>query len=326
LRQPLIIQCAGQSLVGTAHLRAQATTRPSGQSIGVLMLSFGQQPRSWVGDLGVAVAERTAAAGYSAFRFDMPGLGDSPGDIPVHLEVLWRSIQEGAHGPIARALVGELKRRFNLRGLVVGGFCGGAVTATFCAAQADDDILGLFMLEPEIALTPTPEVRAVHEVDTVSSFLERIDLVKRRLRSPASWRRLLSGDSDLLYWKGLLDYALARRRAARGGEVLPPDTNRRLLAAWQQCTRRHMPVLVISAGGATRRKYYAAYNMQPGRSEPDANLTWNEIENTTHAMLAGGAKRAVPDEIETWLGRHFPLDERSVGPSPQMQTLAARFT
>ena len=114
-----------------------------------------------------------------------------------------------------------------------------------------------------------------------------------------AWRRLLSGDSDLRYWKGLLDYALARRRAAREGEVQPPDTNRRLLAAWQQCTRRKLPMLVVSAASATRRKYYVAYNLRPGQSEPDDNLTWNEVENTTHAMLAGGVYLP-PSPYEAW--------------------------
>jgi pimeloyl-ACP methyl ester carboxylesterase len=306
MREAIVVQTQGHVLVGTMHTpRGQDAVVPG--ALGVLMLSFGQQPRSWVGDLGVVVADHVSDAGYRVFRFDMPGLGDSPGDVPVHLEVLWRSIQEGGHATVARALVGELKHRFALRGLIVGGFCGGAVTATFAIDPSNNDALGLFMLEPEIALTPTPEVRPMHEVDTVSSFLERVDLIKRRLRSPASWRRLFTGNSDLRYWKGLLDYAWKRRRASKQGENLPPDTNRGLLEAWAKFTGRGMPSLVISAGTPARRKYYNSYNLQPGRSDAAAHLTWHEIENTTHAMLAGGAKAAIPQQIEAWLRAHFPI-------------------
>jgi hypothetical protein len=308
MREALVVETQGHVLVGTMHApRGRDADAPGG--LGVLMLSFGQQPRSWVGDLGVVVADQVSDAGYRVFRFDMPGLGDSPGDVPVHLEVLWRSIQEGGHASAARALAGELKNRYALRGLIVGGFCGGAVTATFAVDPSNNDALGLFMLDPEIALTPTPEVREMHEVDTVSSFLERVELIKRRLRSPASWRRLLTGNSDLRYWKGLLDYALKRRRASKQGENLPPDTNHRLLEAWAACTRRGMPTLVLTPGAASRRTYYRSYNMEPGRSDPAAHLTWHEIENTTHAMLAGGSKAAVPQLIGTWLRTHFPIGD-----------------
>jgi hypothetical protein len=322
-REALVVEVPGHALVGTMHLPEE---QPAGaRPIGVLMLSFGQQPRSWVGDLGTTVADQVSAAGYPAFRFDMPGLGDSPGELPLHLEVLWRSIQDGAHEPMARALVRELKRRYGLGGLVVGGFCGGAVTAAFSIDPNSRDAVGLLMLEPEIALTPTPAARAVHHVDTQASFLERIDLVKRRLLSPGSWRRLLTGKSDMKYWKGLLDYALARRRAGQQGDNLPPDTNRRLLEAWSQCSRKRLPTLVISAGGA-RRKYYNSYNLVPGRSDPASGLTWLEVEDTTHAMLAGGAKRAVPDHIEAWLRKHFPegrLRPRSASASAERDRVMA---
>ena len=316
-REAIVVALPEYTLVGTMHTPSGWPDGP--RPIGILMLSFGQQPRSWVGDLGVAVADQVSAAGYPTFRFDMPGLGDSPGELPVHLEVLWRSIQEGAHEPMARALVRELRRRFALPGLVVGGFCGGAVTAAFAIDPNRRDAVGLFMLEPEIGFTPTGDVRTVHEVDTVASFLERIDLIKRRLRSPASWRRLLSGRSDLRYWKGLLDYALARRRASQEGVSLPPDTNRRLLDALAWCAHRRLPTLVISAGGTARRKYYNSYNFQPGQSDPATGLTWLEVENTTHGLLTGGAKRAVPEHIEAWLRRHFP-DVRGGARSPAPST------
>jgi pimeloyl-ACP methyl ester carboxylesterase len=118
-------------------------------------MSFGQQPRSWVGDLGSSIADRLDARGYPTFRFDMPGLGDSPGEIPVYLEELWRDILLGAHEGSLHALCEDLVSRFSLKGLVVGGFCGGAVTALYAVNMRSPLILGLVLLEPEIALVRT---------------------------------------------------------------------------------------------------------------------------------------------------------------------------
>ena len=160
--------------------------------------------------------------------------------------------------------------------MIIGGFCGGAVTAAFAADPSNSDALGLMMLDPEIALTPTPEVRAMHEVDTESSFLERLELIKRRLRSPASWRRLLTGGSDLRYWKGLLDYAWKRRRASTRAEEPPPRHQPPPAGGMGSVHAPQDADAGNTARGITaRRKYYRSYNLEPGRSDAAARLTWH---------------------------------------------------
>jgi len=317
MRRAIQLDIAGHRLFGTLHEQDSPVSSPNRQAcqrIGVLLLSFGQQPRSWVGDLGSSIADRLGAQGYPVFRFDMPGLGDSPGAIPVHLEELWRNIQLGAHERPLFELCEELSRRFSLKGLVIGGFCGGAVTALLAANARLPLLRGVALLEPDLALARTSSPSAVEASApmSVDSFLESVDLLWARLHSPASWRRLITGKADfnfwLKLWYKLLDYA-ARKLAAVGRRTqsLPHETNHRAFNAWHVARRLRLPTLVISDGSPNRNKYYRAYGLQPGVSDPKSALHWVEIPNTTHAMVTGGAKDAVGNCFESWVAANFPL-------------------
>lgn len=307
MRRIVTLDILGSRLVGTHHDPGAGEG-----AVGVLLLSFGQQPRAWVGDLGACTADRLCAAGHPTFRFDMPGLGDSPGDLPVHLEILWRTIQEGAHEAAARDLARELRKRYRLSGLVLGGFCGGAVTAALSVDPTGRDTVGLIMLEPEMGLVPTPAgPTPVHEVDSVASYLERWDLIKERMRSPRSWLRLLTGRSDLRYWQGLARYAWKRARERLDHQELPPDLNVRMVSALSRAARRKLPTLIVSVGIPTRRKYYESYGFLPGKCDPEKGITWIEVTGTTHAMLAGGAKDAAPAHVLQWMRAEFPQGART---------------
>lgn len=313
MRKALQLDILGYRLFGTLHDSTDISRSLAEQRTGVLLLSFGQQPRSWVGDLGSSIADQLDAQGYPAFRFDMPGLGDSPGDIPVYLEELWRDILLGIHEAPLHALCDELARRYSLKGLVVGGFCGGAVTALYSVNARSPMMLGLIMLEPEMALvrTNSPAVKANHAPLTVDAYQESRDLVRKRITSLDSWRRFFSGKADLKFWLklwyGLLDYG-ARKLKTFGSRkyVLPEETNQRMLSSWQLARRLRIPTLVVSVGSPNRSKYYRAYGLEPGVNDNKSRLQWVEIQNTTHAMLTGGAKDSVGKNIEHWLSDNFP--------------------
>jgi pimeloyl-ACP methyl ester carboxylesterase len=288
---------------------------------GVLLMSFGHQPRSWVGDLGSHCAHQLCEAGYPVFRFDMPGLGDSPGELPVHLEELWNFILKGGHAAYASALAREISRQYPLQGLILGGFCGGAATALLACDPASREIQGLILLEPEIGFVPMPDSakpQKAYEVKSVSGFLERRELLWRRLHSPESWRRLLSGKSDFNFWARLVPYALGRVKDKLSGHKFPPETNLPLIKRWKSCAKNRMPMLVLSVGNSTRRKYYESYGFAPGRSVRNSGLTWMDIEGTTHAMVSGGAKDSVPAHLTDWMQENFPIGR----PSPLLNLQA----
>ena len=268
MRKAIQLSVAGARLFGTIHLPAGEGSRPSPR-IAMLLLSFGQQPRSWIGDLGSAIADRVAAEGILSLRFDMPGLGDSPGELPLHLETLWRDIQQGKHSPYLHALCCRLQEEYALDGLVVGGFCGGAVTSLYAVNSNRIKLKGLLLLEPEIALTNAdtspPGSPAAERLDT-EHFLERKEILFQRLFSLQSWRKLLAGKADYRFWK--VFFAQSREnlmRRLRRRHDYPPETNHDMLDAWEKARRRSIPTLVISVASTSRRAYYRSYHFEPGK-------------------------------------------------------------
>lgn len=316
LRRALTIEVHGCRLFGTVHEPSgwAVSGAQMGMATGVLLMTFGHQPRSWVGDLGSHCGDRLCEAGYPVFRFDMPGLGDSPGELPVHLEVLWNFILEGGHAAYAAALTREILRRYPLQGLVLGGFCGGAATALLSCDPTARQVQGLILLEPEIGFAPVSDSAApqkAYEVKNVSGFLERRELLWRRLRSPRSWMRLLSGKSDFSFWARMVPYMVSRVNDKLRGHKLPPETNLALIDRWKRCQKNRLPMLVLSVGHHTRRKYYRSYGFEPGQSDRNLRLTWIEIEGTTHALVSGGAENSVPAHLTDWMQEQFPVDRRS---------------
>lgn len=313
MRKALQLDIAGERLFGTLH-DAQTSAANNGKTkrTGILLLSFGQQPRSWVGDLGSSIADRLESAGYPTFRFDMPGLGDTPGEIPVYLEELWRDILLGAHEAPLHALCAELVQRFALNGLVVGGFCGGAVTALYAVNARSPLMRGLILLEPEMALVRTASAAIQPAPLTVDGYQESTGLVYKRFTSLASWRKLLSGKVDFKFWlklwRGLLDYGLRKLKTlGQKAKVLPVETNLRMLDSWMLARKIRIPTLVVSVGSDNRSKYYRAYGLLPGEADNKGKLQWVEVPNTTHAMLTGGAKESVGMHLERWMASNFPL-------------------
>lgn len=311
MRTALQFDIAGYRLFGTMH---DHTPSSPSQRLGVLLLSFGQQPRSWVGDLGSSIADRLDAGGYPTFRFDMPGLGDSPGEIPVYLEDLWREILLGAHENPLHALSKELVNRFSLKGLVIGGFCGGAITAIYSVNARSSLLKGLVLLEPEMALVRSSSTLPENKPPplTIDEYQEGVELVWKRLTSTNSWRRLMSGKADLKFWfklwSGLGNFFTQKFNMIGKHSInLPLETNLRMLDSWNLARRLRIPTLVITVGSPNRNKYYRAYGLEPGVINLRTGLHWVEIPNTTHAMLTGGAKNSVGEYFENWLHNNYPL-------------------
>jgi exosortase A-associated hydrolase 1 len=187
--QPLTFSCAGTTLVGAFHAGASAT--------GLVIVSGGLQTRAGPHRLFVDIADAVSAAGHPVLRFDRRGVGDSDGEDGGFL----------SSGPDIAAAVAALKSAAPAVTRVVGlGLCDGASALALFGKEAGVDALALL----------NPWTRDDDQPIALSGQATR-ERYRRRIFSPAIWRRLLTGDINVmgalrgLFARGSESTALERR-------------------------------------------------------------------------------------------------------------------
>ncbi|MEW6072544.1 MAG: hypothetical protein AB1726_08130 [Planctomycetota bacterium] len=297
MRAALTLEVDGHRLVGTHHLPAGVPAAAPG--LGFLLLNAAQLPRAGMGDMPVEIADRVAAQGIPAFRFDLPGLGDSPGELPVHVQEYWRSVEEGTDAPLAAQLGGELCRRFALAGILLGGLCGGAITALYaCDHDAARCVRGLILLEPNYYLVGVGEAAPAPAGAGAGP---------RPARPPGTGGP--RGLANRLRWwlslrhpggRGIRLYRFATRLKTRLlGYRLPPGVNERMVASSRRLVAAGRPALLVFAASEEKRRLLerGVFRSLP----PRHRLELAEIHGTNHMLVPGGGKRAVAERVERWV-------------------------
>lgn len=228
---------AGQTLRGILH---RPEVVPDDMPA-VLWLSAGQKVRQGAWRMNVVIARRLAARGVPVLRFDYHGIGDSDG--PDHhgefVMDLYGFIQTGGFKDDVAAAARLLRAELGDRPLLIGGLCGGAISALF-AVPLIEDIAGLFLADLPVTISSAARQRFLeeHPEELIRARPAEAETVMalylRRLRDPAAWRRLVSGETNYK----LLTETLKMRARARIDTVLPrlgDETRRRveaLLRPW----------------------------------------------------------------------------------------------
>src|ERR1700689_4683223 len=99
-RQLITLDADGILVRGTYHDVPRKTTGSTSpdKRVGVLFLNPLSTPRALIGDSAVYWASSFAARGYPSFRLDLPGLGDTFGEVPNELITF---INDGGYAAIA---------------------------------------------------------------------------------------------------------------------------------------------------------------------------------------------------------------------------------
>ena len=306
-RELITVDVGGIRIRGTFH-KPQDPRKSSRMHIaeksriGVLFLNPGSLPRAATGDSAVYWADSVAAWGYPAFRLDLPGLGDSDGDLPTKVIDFQSFVNAGGYAPVLAGITKNLVERFNLRGVVVVGLCAGAVSSLYAAA-ADERIKGLILMDPYFYLQ-----REITRRSVVSRWHMRM---MRKLED--DWQRSVpSGQRDigmglLLRLRGIqscLKHILLRVR----GQRPPSSANLPLIRCWKQVASSRRPMLVMSSPWS--KPQVGAFDslghllaVSDRRSRVDSEL----IDGTTHNFAEGPGKAAVRRFIQQWLSGNFPL-------------------
>jgi pimeloyl-ACP methyl ester carboxylesterase len=303
MREVLQIKVQGASVMGTYHRPAGAETSDV-EGVGVLLFNSGYLPRSAGGDLNAQLADQLANLGYQVFRFDMPGLGDTPGDLQTHVVPFFRFVAEGGHAAYGVELVGRLKKQFGLQGLVLMGNCGGAVTAIYTANRARGDVLGVIQLDPDFDIAGSEEMRCGGPngvSDRAKTFAKTMRQTVRNglLQTPFGHR------IRALYLPVSRGLRVGGRRVWERffGPRLPERANVPLLHNWEELADAEVPMLVLMADKSKANPGRYDYLHHLLRKRP-RSATCFEIPGTNHSFAAGGGKEAVTRHVEMWLKRN----------------------
>lgn len=180
----------GLTLTGTLHTPAERRAdRPA-----VVLYSPGVKMRVGPGRLYVPLTELLTRHGHEVLRFDFYGLGDSEGDLAeTHLADVYNYIEVGRFTDDAMTALQWMKERGHRR-FIVGGLCGGAITALY-AAQRDPSVEALLSIGMTVTLASDAARPAEHMSSEELKHRRRGYL--KRVFNPVSWWRLITLQSEL---------------------------------------------------------------------------------------------------------------------------------
>jgi pimeloyl-ACP methyl ester carboxylesterase len=286
-RQLITLGADGILVRGTYHDVPRDTTGSTSadRKIGVLFLNPLSTPRAFIGDSAVYWASSFAAQGYPSLRIDLPGLGDSYGEVAKDLVTF---INNAGFAAIAAAKAKEFSERFGLAGVVIYGHCAAATTAIY-AASACEECKGLIITDP---------------------YFNAANMLTPKL-SPGmvEWaRRTKVGE--------VLRAAYARLREARnkqGNGTLPGNANVNLVMHWKQLVSSGLPILVFKSGepaalGSSKLRagtfdYLEHITSFAGHR---SRLSLHTIEGTNHSFADRLGRATIREHAESWLHKHFP--------------------
>jgi pimeloyl-ACP methyl ester carboxylesterase len=294
-RELITLDGPGAPVRATYHRTREAIYGPQlgtgrASRLGVVFLNSLTLPRAATGDSAVYWADAFAQCGYPSFRIDLPGLGDTDGDLPIDL---LNYINTGKYSSIASAKIKELVERFNLSGVVVVGHCAGAASALF-TAYLTRECRGLILMD---------------------AYFHLPRAIRPKLRQRLSDWALHSRVGGLM--SNIYDILRNIRLFLRGNSP-PPNANFPLLRIWKELASAGLPILLFKAPSrkapGTKPRVgefdYIAHIL--GLAGRKSQVVIQLIEGTDHSFANRLGRAVVRRHAEQWLNQHFPLAEYDI--------------
>jgi pimeloyl-ACP methyl ester carboxylesterase len=291
-RELFTLDAGGIDLRGTYHKPDEARARYVGATgkhrTGIVFANALSTPRSGNGDSVVYWASAFAGLGYPSFRLDLPGLGDSRGEIPNDLIAF---IYQGGYSLVFARKLNELAERYNVAEFVIAGHCTGSTNAVYAASE-NAMCKGLILLDPYFS---SPRAISGKIPPAVMHWV-------RKNRAGV----LLRATYDRLRE---VPIAIRERFSSR-------ESGLDFIFRWKSVASTGMPILVFRAprpqalGGDKPNPSSVDYldhlsSLTRGRSR----LTIHEIEGSDHSFANLNGRTKVLAYSESWLNRHFSMAE-----------------
>jgi exosortase A-associated hydrolase 1 len=230
--EAFVFDCEGEALLGILHRPAPGAPGAAAQT-GVVVIVGGPQYRAGSHRQFVHLARALAAAGHPVLRFDVRGMGDSSG--------VQRDF-EHITPDVGAAIDALAERAPGLRRVVLWGLCDGASAALlYLHARRDARVQGLCLLNPWVR----------SEASLARTHVKHY--YAQRLREPAFWKKLFSGQVAGRALRELGSNLRAARRAVPVDAESKPGYQARMAAALAHFDGATL--LVLSGNDYTAREF-----------------------------------------------------------------------
>lgn len=271
--QAITIGGDGFAMLGILSLPAAHTPA---QRTGVLIMVGGAQYRAGSHRQFTLLARRLAAAGYPVLRFDLPGMGDSPG-APVPFEDT---------APHIAAALDALTRHATVARSVLWGLCDGASAALLYAqARRDARVAGLALLNPWVrSEAGLARARVKH-------------YYRQRLLERDFWRKLAGGGVGPAALRGLWRNLRGMRQPA------PQSLSFQELMALGWKAFNGKILLILSRRDLTAQEFIEHASTQPAwqGALQRPTLTRHDLAEADHTCSQASAQETLEELTLRWL-------------------------
>ena len=297
----------GCRLFGILHTPDQSRRR----DIGIVLLSPGIKNRVAPHRLYNKMATALASRGFAVLRFDFFGLGDSEGELQEEqLADVYRAIQLGRYSEDTTAALDWMQRTLGLQRFIVGGLCGGAISALLLA-QTEPRIAGLLALGlPVIVDGASADQQRFMTVGQLESI--RGGYVSKLL-SVQAWLRLLSLKSDFRliarsFGVGRGSPRTSSSAAEAGHPSWPSNLNPLFAPAFERLLAGSRPALLIFSGSDRlcwefHEKYADHHSATIDRYRRLIDL--HVVPDANHVFSFQQWQDEMMDHVNTWLEVRF---------------------
>ncbi|HQQ69554.1 MAG TPA: hydrolase 1, exosortase A system-associated [Alicycliphilus sp.] len=264
----------GFEMLGILSLPGAETPR---RSTAVVIVVGGAQYRVGSHRQFVLLARRLAAAGYPVLRFDLPGMGDSPGEAPSFENT-------AAHIAAAVDAVGQAT---DTEHAVLWGLCDGAsASLLYLQAGQDPRIAGIALVNPWVR----------SEAGLARAHVKHY--YRQRLLQADFWRKLAGGGVGFGALRGLLQNLLAMRRAAA-----PVLSFQELMTfGWRAFDGKTL--LILSLRDLTAQEFIEHVGNRPRWQDSlkRPTVTRHDLADADHTCSQPGQQQQLENLTLQWLG------------------------
>lgn len=298
----------GEKLFGTLHLPAAGEAhKPC-----VVLLSPGVKMRVGPGRLYVPLTEALTALGHPVLRFDFFGLGDSEGELAeTMLADIYNHIEVGRYVDDTLAALSWLRSQGHTK-FLLGGLCGGAITALL-AAKRDAAVIGLISLGMTVTLASNAATPGKY-LTTKQLDGKRSQYFRNLLKLKSLWRFVTFRSDYATIWHSMKRLVVKPKAkpvvAAAGKAELPPEqrgnANPLFPPAYFEFLERGGKALMVFSEKDRLWSEYEEKFEQPfaERLKPLAgNIEKHVIANANHVMALSEWQREMVDTARAWLTR-----------------------